>query len=169
MAALPFILLTNELHVILPSTLQGGGAPSSLQITKSFFKPHVEEIKHEYYSVRAMGNATAEEWLKGLEGQGKDRKGDASRWEKWEGTNGIQRMRTIEPSEQPWIFKPILAPADLSMNMSWSTQAHVTPSTGPSLISTPNFSSNGGHVMHVPQPIPVAFGKHILISFCRIY
>ncbi|RAL66561.1 hypothetical protein DID88_006251 [Monilinia fructigena] len=41
--------------------------PSTTQLTKYYFKKHVEAIKDEFESVKAMGSATIEEWLKGLE------------------------------------------------------------------------------------------------------
>jgi hypothetical protein len=94
MTALPFIFLTTNNHVIPLSTLQNGQQPPSTTISKVFFQPQIEEIKKEFTDVTNMGSATAEEWLKGLEDRGKERKLDASRWERWEGSGGITRMRT---------------------------------------------------------------------------
>ncbi|KAL5326087.1 hypothetical protein ACEPPN_007225 [Leptodophora sp. 'Broadleaf-Isolate-01'] len=92
MAALPFIFLTNENHVLSSAALQNATHPASLKLTKHFFNFQVDEIKKEFEEVKAMGSATAEEWLKGLEGRGRERKNDAARWERWEASGGIAKM-----------------------------------------------------------------------------
>ncbi len=92
MAALPFIFLTNELHALSPATLQNGQHPSSIQITKLFSKSQVNEIKEEFESVKAMGSATTEEWLKGLDGRGRERISDAARWERRSAAGGVAKM-----------------------------------------------------------------------------
>jgi hypothetical protein len=99
MAALPFIFLTNEMHVIPISTLQTGQQPTNTKITKHYYKYHIDEIKREFEDVKALGSATAEEWLKGLEGRGKERRDDAARWERWEAVGGISKMREMRTSE----------------------------------------------------------------------
>ena len=97
MAALPFIFLTTELHVVASTTLQQGQPPTNMQISKYFFKPHVEEIKQEFFKVKALGSGTAEEWIKGLDNRGKDKRLDLVRWERWEASGGLHRMRNEEP------------------------------------------------------------------------
>ncbi|OBT80424.1 hypothetical protein VF21_00864 [Pseudogymnoascus sp. 05NY08] len=99
MAALPFIFLTAELNVVASTTLQQGQPPGNMQIGKYFYKPHVEEIKQEFFKVKALGSGTAEEWIKGLEPRGKDKQLDLVRWERWESSGGLQRMRSKEPTE----------------------------------------------------------------------
>ncbi|OBT61325.1 hypothetical protein VE03_09541 [Pseudogymnoascus sp. 23342-1-I1] len=99
MAALPFIFLTAELHVVASTTLQQGQPPTNMQIGKYFYKPHVEDIKQEFFRVKALGSGTAEEWIKGLETRGKDKRLDLVRWERWESSGGLQRMRSKEPTE----------------------------------------------------------------------
>lgn len=94
MAALPFVFLTNELHVLPSATLQSGQHPPSIQITKQFSNSQVEEIKQEFETVKAMGSATVEEWLKGLDERGKGQRNDASRWERWEASGGVERIRS---------------------------------------------------------------------------
>jgi hypothetical protein len=94
MTALPFIFLTNELHVIPAATLQSG-PPTGIQISKYFFKPHIEDLKQEFDDVKNMGSAAAEEWIKGLEGRGRERRNDALRWERWEASGGVGRMRDL--------------------------------------------------------------------------
>ena len=94
MAALPFIFLTNALHVIPAATLHSG-PPTGIQISKYFFKPHIEDLKQEFDNVKSMGSAAAEEWIKGLEGRGRERRNDALRWERWEASGGVSRMRDL--------------------------------------------------------------------------
>lgn len=98
MAALPFVFLTNELHVVSSATLQHTQAPQ-VQITKNFLKSHIDDIMSEFFKIKAMGSGTAEEWLKGLDERGKDKRNDAAKWERWEAAGGIQRMRRGDPSE----------------------------------------------------------------------
>jgi hypothetical protein len=95
MAALPFVFLTNELHVLPPSTLHNGPHPPTIQITKRFAKSQIEEIKQEFDNVKTLGSATAEEWLKGLDERGKERRNDAARWERWESRGGVTNMRKV--------------------------------------------------------------------------
>lgn len=46
-----------------------------------------------------MGSATFEEWLKGLDDRGKERRNDAARWERWEVSGGVARMRNLQSHE----------------------------------------------------------------------
>jgi hypothetical protein len=97
--ALPFAFLTNDLHIVSPANLQNAQVPPHVQITKHFLKAHVEDIKAEFFRVKAMGSGATEEWIKGLDEQGKQKRVDASRWERWEANGGIQRMQNTERSE----------------------------------------------------------------------
>ncbi|KAG9234579.1 hypothetical protein BJ875DRAFT_461152 [Amylocarpus encephaloides] len=82
--ALPFIFLTNELHVLPQATLQSGAPPPTIQISKWWSNSQVEEIRQEFDDAKTLGSATAEEWLKGLDERGRKWKPDAARWERWE-------------------------------------------------------------------------------------
>lgn len=86
-----------------PATLERGQPPAMSQLTKLYWSAHVEELKSEFFFTKAMGPATVEEWLKGLDGRGAERRNDASRWEKWATINdGLRQMRTVlYPSYQP--------------------------------------------------------------------
>ncbi|KAG8675438.1 hypothetical protein FPOAC1_001417 [Fusarium poae] len=91
--ALPPILVDTDMHVILPRAMQMGTLPPDTQVTKLFWADHVEQVKAEFTSVKALGSAAAEEWIKGLEIRGKQVLVDASRWEKWAGAGGIAHIR----------------------------------------------------------------------------
>ncbi|KAI1180543.1 hypothetical protein F4777DRAFT_252097 [Nemania sp. FL0916] len=82
--ALPFIFIGDDMRVILPATLQAGSLAAPSSITKVFLSSHVTAIQEEFASVTAMGEATAEEWIKGLEGRGKEHRADSLRWERFE-------------------------------------------------------------------------------------
>ncbi|KUI66097.1 hypothetical protein VM1G_01505 [Cytospora mali] len=94
-AALPFVFVTPELHVISPTTMARGKTPADTSLTKLFWSAHVDDLKQEFFSVKLMGTATAEEWLKGLDGRGKERRNDPAKWENWALANGLSQMRTV--------------------------------------------------------------------------
>lgn len=84
--------------MISPTTLQTGQQPPHIQISKYYSNEQIQDIKKEFEDVKALGTATAEEWLKGLDGRGKERRNDASRWERWEASGGLVRMQASEAS-----------------------------------------------------------------------
>ncbi|KAI0526107.1 hypothetical protein F5B22DRAFT_657237 [Xylaria bambusicola] len=91
--ALPFIFIDDSMHIIPSAVLQTGRATLELTVTKLFLSSHVTAIQEEFTSVRAMGEATAGEWIKGLEGRGKEHRAESLRWEKFEVSGGINQMR----------------------------------------------------------------------------
>ncbi|KAI0882694.1 uncharacterized protein GGS22DRAFT_168524 [Annulohypoxylon maeteangense] len=93
-SALPFVLVTNKMHIVSPDALQKGLVLPDLQVTKIYLPEQVERLKCEFLSVKSMGGATAEEWLKGLEARGKELFNDLMRWEKWMSTGGVTQMQT---------------------------------------------------------------------------
>jgi hypothetical protein len=114
MAALPFIFVTDDLHVISSATLQSAQNPPQIPV-KIFYKPQVEDIKLEFFNVKLLGTGTAEEWLKGLDAKGKERRNDALRWERWELTGGVRRMRS---GERAWIQDTVSHPTPAIANNS---------------------------------------------------
>ncbi|KAI9681187.1 MAG: hypothetical protein M1817_002469 [Caeruleum heppii] len=104
LAALPFVLISAQHHVITPWRLQTTSHSTPAQMTKYFFKPHVDEIKQQLEGAKALGSGVAEEWFKGLEGQGKERIDDSGRWERWESNGGVQNLkvgRATRPQSPP--------------------------------------------------------------------
>ncbi|KAI3331867.1 hypothetical protein HD806DRAFT_172509 [Xylariaceae sp. AK1471] len=91
--ALPFVFITDDMRVIPSAMLQTGQTSMELSFTKAFLLSHVAAIQQEFASVREMGAATAAEWLKGLEGRGKEYRADSLRWEKFEMSGGLVQMR----------------------------------------------------------------------------
>ncbi|KAF3764886.1 hypothetical protein M406DRAFT_236131, partial [Cryphonectria parasitica EP155] len=103
MAALPFMFVTQGLQAVTPAVVEKGQPPGIGPLTKLYWSSHVDDLKQEFFSVKAMGPATAEEWLKGLNGRGLERRNDALRWEKWASTTeGLGLMRSIlYPGNRP--------------------------------------------------------------------
>ncbi|GAP93487.2 putative f-box domain-containing protein [Rosellinia necatrix] len=93
LTALPFILIGDDMRIIPSTILQTVQAAMKLSVTKYFLSSHVEAIREEFTAIKAMGKATAEEWLKGLEGRGKVYRTDSQRWEKFEISGGLVRMQ----------------------------------------------------------------------------
>jgi hypothetical protein len=159
---LPFVFLTNELHVLPLATLQSGQPPPSIQITKNYFRQDLEEIQREFSEVQTMGSATAEEWVKGLEDRGRERKNDAARWERWDLSGGVARMYTLEPQETN---RPITSSRTSSTSTPnpqgpVMTNGHIPISHGPysTQVPTQRLPQNP----NLPQPIHTNFCKHVL-------
>ncbi|KAI1499622.1 hypothetical protein F5X99DRAFT_388926 [Biscogniauxia marginata] len=95
MSALPFVLTTNDMHIVPSTMLQTGQISPGLQVTKIFLSASIEKLRHEFLSVKEMGEATVEEWLKGLDNRGKEHRNDALRWEKWELSRGAVQMQSL--------------------------------------------------------------------------
>lgn len=51
-------------------------------------------MKSRLEEVRVLGTATAEEWIKGLDLEGKDRLNDSARWEQWDAKGGLKKVNS---------------------------------------------------------------------------
>lgn len=162
--ALPFVFLTSDNHIVSHASLQNG-LPPNMQLAKYFFKPHIEDMKMEFFKAKDMGTAAAEEWIKGLDDLGKDRRNDAVRWERWEAVGGLQRMHASAPSEKA----PVVLPNKPQVSM-W----HPQPVGNSTTVGINPFQQNGRpssaghfpqlaiqvpHSMQAPQPIAANFCK----------
>lgn len=83
-----------------------------MQVTKYYLKSDVDGIKKENVRVKELGNAAAEEWVKGLSDRGKTKRLDIARWERWEASGGLQRILRDEPDIIPGAF-PATQPTSL--------------------------------------------------------
>lgn len=90
--ALSFIFLTPSLHVVSSIALRNSAIPSGVEMKKHYYKLQIELLKQQFEDVKAMGPATAEEWVKGLEQDGKERMNEAARWEQWEAKGGLRKV-----------------------------------------------------------------------------
>lgn len=142
MPALQFVFLTNELHVIPPATLQTGQPPSTVQITKRFFNSQIDEIKRDFDEAKALGAAPAEEWLKGLENRGKERRTDAARWERYESLGGVATMPSSENSETTYTENSRLpSPAAHATKMEPTVKVEQTTTTDTVPVYNPHVNS----------------------------
>ncbi|KAI0109614.1 hypothetical protein GGR51DRAFT_512140 [Nemania sp. FL0031] len=91
--ALPFIFVDDKMRLISSAMLQNGHSNLKSPVTKLFLSSHAATIREEFALVMEMGEATAEEWIKGLEGRGKKCRADSLRWEKFEISGGLDRMQ----------------------------------------------------------------------------
>ena len=159
MPALPFVFFTNELHVLPPSTLQNSQPPPTIQITKHFFQRQIEELKGEFSTVQSMGMATAEEWIKGLDERGKERRNDAGRWEKWEVSGGAARMRGLEPHEGARSVAPTrtASPSTMFAHIPHQTNGLSVAFEPQNPIQLPGQALS--QVQQLPQPIQTSFRK----------
>lgn len=159
MTALPFIFLTNELHVLSPTTLQNEQHPPSVQITKRFSNQQIQALKQEFEDVKVLGTATVEEWLKGLDSKGREVRNDAARWERWESSGGIERMRISERNVTS------LDKTNQEVNGKIQVPGLGTISNDPSPIfnsQPPAPVSQANPVHHNPLPIQNTFSKLII-------
>lgn len=82
--ALPHIFLTSDRNYIPAHTLQTANMPPNVDISKYYYKLHVDEIMRELEDAQKLGAAAVEEWFKGLESRGKESMKVAENWERWE-------------------------------------------------------------------------------------
>lgn len=150
MAALPLVFLTNELHVIPTTALQAGQHPASIRLTKHFSKQQVDGIIKEFEGVKVLGSAATEEWLKGLDGLGKERKNDAARWERWEAGGGLLKMRSHDVqdlSKSKIAITASLPPKPIGLPSANGLPPHQPPMLTPQ--TAPNLPYQGQ-----PMPLP---------------
>ena len=56
----------------------------------------------KFEDVKALGSASAEEWIKGLASQGQERLEDNIRWEQWESRGGLKKVNSrYQPKPGP--------------------------------------------------------------------
>lgn len=129
--ALPACFLTANMHIISPAILQRTSDFSTHEKPSRIYWPeHIEQVKTEFESVRALGSAAAEEWLKGLDARGKKALVDASRWEKWEMSGGPSRLRQTLLTESLTMASKVLpGPCQSSQGQ---------PSISPSMAEQPS-------------------------------
>ncbi len=152
MPGLPFAFLTPSLNFVTFVSLRSA-VPEHLQLTKYFFQPQVDDLKHEMDEARNLGDAAAQEWYKGLEKAGKDRLSDSVRWEQWEATGGPQRLLNIQTAQNPVTS----VPRPGSYNTSTSSNPADAPS--PDAHPKPKPQGNGLVLTMATNFLPPAPGK----------
>ena len=77
-----------------PTHLTTAQGSAEIQITKYFYKPHLQEIERRFNKVKELGPGSVEEWIKGLDGERKESLQDAIRWEQWEAKGGLRKVNS---------------------------------------------------------------------------
>ena len=72
---------------------------SDIQLTRHYYKKHIEDIKNQLDRVKELGPASLEEWTKGLNTMGKEMLNDSARWEQWEEKGGLKKVN-VRPSSK---------------------------------------------------------------------
>ena len=133
--ALPFAFISPGENIVTSHALKIANGPIEVQLTKLYWKPHIEEIKRQYRDVLELGSASAEEWVKGLESKGWERFNDVGRWEQWEAKGGLIKVNS-RPSSKARSFALKKAPvtsssANLKPTVPFApgipTSSHVIP------------------------------------------
>ncbi|OAX80779.1 hypothetical protein ACJ72_04881 [Emergomyces africanus] len=91
--SLPFAFFTPSMHFASSISLRSNQPPGDMTLTKHFYKAHVDDMRRKFEDVKSLGPAATEEWIKGLEGNCKDKLTDAARWEQWEASGGLRSIR----------------------------------------------------------------------------
>ncbi|KAI1336408.1 hypothetical protein F5Y15DRAFT_206134 [Xylariaceae sp. FL0016] len=157
--ALSFVFVTDDMHLIPPTSLQNGQIPPDFRVTKLFSSSDVDKIQNEFLSVKSMGKATMEEWLKGLEDRGKKKRSDSLRWEKWELSSGIVQMNKML---SPEILRNTAAPSHKSALHELDSAALIVNRSGSqlSVLSdkpvTKGFQSHLANRPTVPHSAPTS-------------
>jgi hypothetical protein len=149
--ALPFVFSTPELHALSSSALERCQLPSNMQLTKLFWSDHVDRLKQELLSVRELGPAPAEEWLKGLAGRGTEQRQDFSRWEKYAISGGVGQMRTLlYPGYRPKLITP--GASTTTSRAQTPTDSEPSAHASSYLIPTPGLTSAPPSMTIAPMP-----------------
>ncbi|TKA73114.1 hypothetical protein B0A49_06354 [Cryomyces minteri] len=137
--SLPYAFVTQDIHVVHSSALQDAvNIPPRIQLTKYYYKGHLESIQREFEEAKTLGPAAVEEWLKGLEGVGKDRLHDALRFERWEAkvSASAASLQLLPPkpttlidsnNKQTPVDRSRPIPSSVSMSETQLTASHPLP------------------------------------------
>lgn len=68
--------------------------PPDRPFAKIFLRTDVDQLVNELSTVTSLGDATVEEWLKGLDVRQKQRWYEPSQWEKWAVAGGLSATRS---------------------------------------------------------------------------
>lgn len=94
MPAIPFAFVSEDNHYIGHNLLRNQTASPTLKMTKHYYKPAIEDMIRRFEDAKALGAAPAEEWTKGLAGQGQEHLEDIIRWEQWESKGGLKKVNS---------------------------------------------------------------------------
>lgn len=121
---LPFAFVSDLGNYVASTAVRNIAQPVNVKLIKHYYKPQIEDIKRQFEIIRDLGDASAEEWTKGLETEGKDRCNEATRWEQWEAKGGLKKvnMRPMRP------HIAVVKPTSSSNSIGPATSIHFTDS-----------------------------------------
>lgn len=117
------------------------------QIVKRFYKPHLQNIKKQLEEVRELGAASADEWTKGLAGEGREQVDDAIRWEKWESKGGLRKVNTRPQAKANPVLTTSSVPLSLPKRPNAPDWEGLDSRGGPMMLNNNNNSYPNGSVM----------------------
>ena len=159
--ALPCAFLSQSDHFVASMALRNMAPPTEVLLTKHYYKPHIEDIKRQFQHARELGSASAEEWIKGLENEGKERSNDAARWEQWEAKGGLKKVNSRPNTRTTGLSVKHLPRMNIPVTRTSQSPNGTTPQvSAPSGTQTSN-DANFVEAPPWPQNIP---GKPILIG-----
>lgn len=91
--------MTSADHYLNIAALGDSERPPFLQFDKYYYKPHIDMIKVYFEEIKAFGEGSMEEWLKGLPVRADAQLADYTRFEKWELKGGLKKVNTRSPSK----------------------------------------------------------------------
>lgn len=138
--------------------LKTANSPIEVQLTKVYWKPHIEEIKRQYQEVLALGSASAEEWVKGLESEGRERLNDAARWEQWEAQGALIKVNS-RPSSKARSSALKQAPIT-SSSATTKPAVQIVPGFQASNNSGPSLLPTNGYVSHAQTTSSTYMRQH---------
>ncbi|KAI9797149.1 MAG: hypothetical protein M1825_006253 [Sarcosagium campestre] len=152
LAALPSLLVTPSKNVITPALLQAANPPPNVQLTKLFFKADVDDVLQRFNEVKSLGPAATEEWIKGLEGQGKARTSDACRWERWYLAGGASSVSGLSQVEA---LRSLRISAASNTGSSFEPQQYATMPARQSsdMRDSQHAFETGNHIRNAAKPV----------------
>ena len=102
MPALTCAFISQSDHLVASNELRTRSPPSDVILTKVFYKPQMEEMKTRVQRVILdHGSAAVDEWIKGLDDEGRNRGEEIIRWENWEAKGGLEKVNTRPQKRKP--------------------------------------------------------------------
>ena len=129
MSALTCAFISQEDHLVASNELRTRSPPEDVLLTKVFFKPQMDEMKTRVQRVILdHGSAAVDEWIKGLDDEGRDRAEEVIRWENWEAKGGLEKVNARPPKR-----KPAPAKKQISKPVTQTTKPHNEPPVEPAI------------------------------------
>ena len=159
--ALSFIFLTSSLHVVSSIALRNSSIPSGTEMTRHYYKSQIELLKQQFEKVKALGPGTAEEWVKGLEQDGKDMMSDAARWELWESKGGLRKVNFRPASKGsasqalPTASTTVISSPAANAATNEISSEHSTPGSANNIIEGPSHTFSPASIVNTTvTPMP---------------